>query len=128
MLLREIHKVSITVPGSEKPSLKLLEKNINELILRENKNSEFFLKICKEIVKIDNYRFAWIGLVRKNKTCDITKMESIAYHGLRGFTDDLLNSLLKEINSKDKASLSSATAKKYEVKRYNKSGSYFFWA
>lgn len=119
MLLREIHKVSITVAGSGKPSLKLLEKSINELILRENKDSEFFLKVCREIVKIDNYRFAWIGLAKKNNTGDITKIEPIAHYGSNGFTDDLLNSLLKEINSKDKTSLLSAITEKYEVKRYN---------
>ena len=122
MLLREIHKVSITVPGSEKPSLKLLKKNIDELILRENKNSEFFLKICKEIVKIDNYRFVWIGLTKKNKTGDTTKIEPIAHSASNGYTDDLLDSLLKEINSKDKTSLLSAINEEYEVKRYNKPG------
>ena len=123
MLLREIHKVSITVSGSEKPSLKLLKKSIDELILREHKNSEFFLNVCREIVKIDNYRFAWIGLVKKNKARNITEIEPVANHGSHIFTDDLLNSLLKEINSKDKTFLSTIAAEKYEVKRFNKSES-----
>lgn len=120
MLLREIHKVSITIPGSEKPSLKLLIKSIDELILRKHKDSELFLKVCREIVKIDNYRFAWIGLAKKNKTRDITKIEPVAHYGSNGFTDDLLNSLLKEVNSTKKTFLSTAAAGKYEVKRYNK--------
>jgi putative nucleotidyltransferase with HDIG domain len=123
MLLREIHKVSITVPGSKKPSLKLLLKSIDELILRGNRDSEFFLKACREIIKIDNYQFAWIGLVEKNKNEDLTKIESIAHYGSSSFTDDLLNSLLSEVNSKDKPFISSSIDKKYEVKRYNVSGS-----
>ena len=123
MLLREIHKVSITVPGSEKLSLKYLQKNIDKLILEGNRDSEFFLKVCREILKIDNYQFVWIGLVKKNDTGDITKIEPIAHYGSNSFTDDLLNSLLKEINSKDKTSLLSALTEKYEVKRYDKSES-----
>ena len=123
MLLREIHKVSITVPGTEKPSLKLLLKNIDELILRDKKDSKFLLKVCKEIIKIDNYRFAWIGLVKKNKTRGITKIKSLAHYGSNGFTNDLLDCLLGNINSKDKPFLSSVITKKYEVKRYNKSES-----
>lgn len=123
MLLRETHKVSITVPGSEKPSLKLLTKSIDALILGENKDSELFLKVCREIVKIDNYRFAWIGLAKKNKTRDITKIEPVAHYGSNDFTDDLLNSLLKKVNSTEKTFLSSAAAEKHEVKRYNRSES-----
>jgi putative nucleotidyltransferase with HDIG domain len=123
MLLREIHKVSITVPGSKKPSLKLLLKSIDELILEGNRDSEFFLKVCREIIKIDNYCFAWIGLVKKNKNEDFIKIESIAHYGSNGFTDDLLNCLLKGVNSKDNPFASSSISKKYEVTKYNGSES-----
>ena len=115
MLLREIHKVSITVPGSKKPSLKLLLKSIDELILGGNRDSEFFLKVCREIIKIDNYRFVWIGLAKKNKNGDLIKIKSIAHYGSNSFTDDLLNYLLREVNSKDKPFISSSISKKYEV-------------
>jgi len=123
MLLREIHKVSITIQGSKKPSLELLLKNIDELILRENRDSEFFLKVCREILKIDNYQFVWMGLAKMNKTGNMTKIEPIAHYGSNGFTDDLLNSLLKEVNSKDKPFVSSSTNKKYKIRRYKKTGS-----
>jgi putative nucleotidyltransferase with HDIG domain len=123
MLLREIHKVSITVPGSKKSSIKLLVKSIDKLILRGNRNSEFFLKVCKEIIKIDNYRFAWIGLAKKNKNKDLTKIESIAHYGSNGFTDDLLNCLLREVNSRKKPFLLSSKSKRHEVKRYTGSES-----
>ncbi len=123
MLLREIHKVSITIPGSKKPLLKLLLKSIDELILRENRDSEFFLKVCREILKIDNYQFVWMGLAKINKTGNITKIKPIAHYGSNGFTDDLLNCLLKKVNSKDKPFASSSTNKKYKIERYKKTGS-----
>jgi len=123
MLLREIHKVSITVPGSERPSLKLLKKSIDELILRENKDQEFFLKVCREIVKIENYRFAWIGIAKKNKAGDIAKIEPVAHYGSSGPADNLLDSLLKDINSKERTSQLSVMTKNHEIKRYNKPGS-----
>ena len=121
MLLREIHKVSITVPDSGKTALKYLLQNINKLILQEKKDSGLFSKICKEIIKIDNYRYVWIGLVNKNKTDNGAKIEPIAHSGSNGYTCDLLDYLVKDINSKDKPLLSSIGTKKYTVKRHKNS-------
>jgi putative nucleotidyltransferase with HDIG domain len=120
MFLREIYKVSITVPGSGKPSLRQLKKSINKLILKEDKDSEFFLKICKEIINIDNYQFAWIGLAKKNKNGDIAQIEPVAHYGSNGFSQDLFDYLQKVANSNNKTFLSSFISKNFEVKRYDK--------
>lgn len=121
MLLREIHKVSITMADSGKTALKYLLQNINKLILQEKKDSGLFSKICKEIIKIDDYRFVWIGLINKNKTDSGTKIEPIAHSGSNGYTHDLLDYLVKDINSKDKPFLSSPETKRYKAIRHEKS-------
>ncbi len=118
MLLREIHKVSITVADSGKTALKYLLQNINKLILQEKKDSGLFSKICKEIIKIDNYRFVWIGLVNKHKTGSGTKIEPIAHSGSNGYTHDLLDCLVKNVNSTNEPFLSSFGTKRYKVIRH----------